>query len=153
MKNNYIEKEHNKENHEDNELRLVNKVVRIIGTDSVFTSYLGRYGVVLYHAYADKWMIQFDSKVGNRGGISHTVREEDFEVVGEVYLCNQDENNKAYISPEIESSNEAAIEYYKELEVNLNKAFKERDVDMHKYYSLKMQGFKKCMEILGMINE
>ena len=64
---------------------LINKVVRIIGNSSVFTSYVGRYGIVSHYAYGDKWMIQFDSSVGSLGGISHTVSEQDFEVVGQAY--------------------------------------------------------------------
>lgn len=61
------------------------KVIKIIGTSSVFEEFLGRYGVVKEKAYGDKWIIEFNGKTENVVSLSHTVSEKDFEVIGQVY--------------------------------------------------------------------
>lgn len=61
------------------------KIVKIIDSTSVFREFLGRYGVITKYAYGDKWMVEFNVTIGDMGGLSHTVSEKDFEVVGEIY--------------------------------------------------------------------
>lgn len=63
---------------------MENKIVKVIGCESVFKDYLGRYGRVLDKAYGDKWNVEFYAASETKGALIHTVRESDFEVVGEV---------------------------------------------------------------------
>jgi hypothetical protein len=61
------------------------KIIKVIGSMSVFQEFLGRYGVVKEHAYGDKWLIEFNAQTETTGALSHTVSEKDFEVVGIKY--------------------------------------------------------------------
>lgn len=58
--------------------------VKIIGSSSVFEDFLGRYGVIKEYAYGDKWTVEFNARVGNKGSLYHTVSEKDFEVINQV---------------------------------------------------------------------
>ena len=67
------------------------KVITVIGNDSVFKEFLGRYGIVIDKAYGDKWLVEFNSSVMGIGGLSHTVSEKDFKVVGDAASNNYKE--------------------------------------------------------------
>ena len=63
---------------------MIGQFVKITGSSSVFDDFLGRYGVVKEYAYGDKWVIEFNARVGDRGLLAHTVSEKDFEVINQV---------------------------------------------------------------------
>ena len=60
------------------------KIIKIIGSTSVFKEFLGRYGVVKEYAYGDKWKVEFNATTEITGALIHTVSEKDFEVVGKI---------------------------------------------------------------------
>ena len=60
------------------------KIIKIIGSTSVFKEFLGRYGVVKEYAYGDKWKVEFNATTETTGALIHTVSEKDFEVVGKI---------------------------------------------------------------------
>lgn len=64
---------------------LEGKVVKIIGSNSIFTQFLGRYGVIKEYAYGYKWVVEFNATTKNTGKMIHTVKEIDFEIVGQIY--------------------------------------------------------------------
>lgn len=63
---------------------MKNKVIKITGSSSVFKAFLGRYGIILDKAYADKWKVEFNASTETTGALIHTVSEKDFEVIGNV---------------------------------------------------------------------
>lgn len=63
---------------------MEDKVIKVIGSSSVFKEFLGRYGVVLDKAYGDKWSVEFNAKTETTGTLIHTVSEKDFEIVGSI---------------------------------------------------------------------
>jgi hypothetical protein len=62
----------------------VNKIVMVTGTDSVFTDFLGRFGIVTEYAYSDKWMVKFQEGLRGRGSLSYTVLASELKVIGEI---------------------------------------------------------------------
>ena len=60
------------------------KVIKIIGSTSVFKEFLGRYGVVKEYAYGDKWKVEFNATTETTGALIHTISEKDFEVVSQI---------------------------------------------------------------------
>lgn len=57
------------------------RLVRIIGSNSVLPELLGNYGILKEKAYGDKWCIEFKARVKGTGNFSHTVSENDFEII------------------------------------------------------------------------
>lgn len=61
------------------------KIIKVTGSTSVFRQFIGRYGVVKEYAYGDKWEVEFNATTETTGSLTHTVSEEDFEVIGQIY--------------------------------------------------------------------
>jgi len=61
---------------------MVGKIIKVIGDKSIFTDFLGRYGFVKEKAYGDKWVVEFNARIGNIGSLSHIISKDDFIVIG-----------------------------------------------------------------------
>lgn len=63
---------------------MIGKIIVVTNEDAVLPRMGGTYGIIIDKSYGDKWMVRFVESMNGKGSMSHTMRECDFRVVGEV---------------------------------------------------------------------